>query len=107
MPKSKSLDRAGDGKGDARPSALAVERGPKPVISKEAKGRIRGFVKAVQALQKEYGVELATQDDATVFRDMHRVDNWQGYGKWDAFIYNGRPLRARNLAFEDFSCWGK
>ena len=86
-----------------------TETRPKPEISKEAKHRIRMFALELDALQRRFGVELAVQDDSLAFRDMRRTDDWEGYGEWDAQIFNcaekvGR-VRARNLHFEDFAIW--
>jgi hypothetical protein len=89
---------------------------PKPKISREAKMRIRHFVGLVQDLQKKYGIEIATQDDSIVFRDMRRNDDWidesgTSYGEWDAQIFDtdgniGR-LRSSKINFEKFDGWNK
>jgi len=82
----------------------------KPKISAGARRRIREFVTRIEELQKEFSVEICTQDDSIVFRDVLRTDDWQGYGYWDASIFDTQGkyrMRVRNIRFEEFSLWGK
>lgn len=80
----------------------------RPVIGKDPRQRIRAFVKAVEALQREYAVEICAEDDSIALRDARREDDWGGYGEWDAMIFTacGYRMRSRNIHFEDFDAWG-
>lgn len=94
---------------------------PKPAIAPEAQERILAFVNAIESLQVTYGIEIAASDNAIVFRDMKRTDEWidssgESYGDWDAFIFNADDylnpsdlgsFRAENIEFEDFESWDK
>ncbi len=80
----------------------------KPSIKPEARKRIREFVRGVEKLQKQYGVEICAQDDFIALRDRRRKDDWLGFGEWDAFIFEaayGYRMRARNIEFEEFESW--
>jgi hypothetical protein len=86
------------------------KKGEKPKISEEAACRIKNFVSRVAQLQRQYGIEISAQDDAIVFRDRFRKDKWEGYGQWDAWIYNAAGefrMRVKNVSIEDFEGWGK
>lgn len=84
----------------------------RPCISAETRDRITTFVREVQRLQDVYGVAIAIlPSDVLGFRDLRRKDNWNGYGEFDAMIYNADtkrvPIKADGLKFESFSLWGK
>ena len=86
------------------------KKGELPVVSPEAKSRIKEFVASIGKLQASLGVELTVQDDTFAFRDTRRTDEWDGYGEWDAQIFNASErgrLKARNISFEGFELWGK
>ena len=88
----------------------------KPVISKEAKKRILGFVEAVEALQETYGVGLSSDAGLLVIWDRRRTDQWimsngESYGEWDAFWPASDTeypsVALADLEFEDFEGWDK
>ena len=93
-----------------------TESKPKPVISDEAKERIRNFVGAVAAAQLAHGVALTAEDGTLVLYDTKRTDQWiqddgTSYGEWDAFLYgedDSYPDTCiKSLSFEDFDGWNK
>ena len=84
------------------------KKGEKPTISPEARRRILGFVREIELLEKQYAVHLAVQDDTLAFRDARRSDDWDGYGEWDAQIFDATQagqLKPRNVIFELFNAW--
>ncbi len=86
------------------------KKGEKPVIEAEARNRIAAFVRALEGLQSDFGICIAVQDDVLRFRDLRRKDDWEGYGEWDAGIYDAgklRRVRLKNLEFENFDIWGQ
>ena len=83
------------------------QKGERPTIPPATRKRIRAFVKAVAALQKQHHVEIYSQDGAICFRDVLRDDEWEGYGDFDAMIFDEGPIRIGRLRFEDFDAWGE
>jgi hypothetical protein len=82
----------------------------RPSISQEAKRRILAFVRGVEALQEKHGIKVCVQDDTFAFHDSRRTDKWNGYGEWDAQIFDatdGYKMSAKNVRFETFALWGK
>ena len=88
----------------------------KPVISKEAKERIRGFVNAIESLQATYSVGITADDGTLVIFDTKLENEWiqddgTKYGEWDAFIFGTEgeypSVSVKAIEFEDFDGWNK
>jgi hypothetical protein len=89
---------------------------PVPVITEEAKERIRGFVNAVESLQVTYGVGITADEGTLVIFDTRRKSEWimddgTVYGEWDAFFFgtDGEypAVSLEDLEFEDFDGWNR
>jgi hypothetical protein len=89
---------------------------PKPVISEEAKERIRGFVNVIESLQATYSVGITAYDGTLVIFDTKRENEWiqddgTKYGEWDAFIFGTEgeypSVSVKSIEFEDFDGWNK
>ena len=88
------------------------KHGDKPVISRDSATRLRQAAKliadAAKRAKRLYGVDLSIQDDAFVFRDSLRKDDWDGYGDIDAWMFDAAMgMSMSRFHLEDFSGWDK
>jgi hypothetical protein len=61
---------------DWKEAGASEGKASKPVISEEAKERIRGFVNVIESIQSIYGVLITAEDGVLVLFDTKREHEW-------------------------------